>query len=108
MAPVSVAAFTDTYLPTVNGVSYTIQTWRDRWRDRGGTMRVVYPGCDEYEPGPDEYPVRSLPFPMYEASGSERRGYPPPPRTSRSFTRTRPSRSASAASDWPAARTSRS
>ena len=66
MAPVSVAAFTDTYLPTVNGVSYTIQTWRDRWRDRGGTMRVVYPGCDEYEPGTEEYPVRSLPFPMYE------------------------------------------
>ncbi|WP_144901830.1 glycosyltransferase [Halobellus captivus] len=66
MAPVSVAAFTDTYLPTVNGVSYTIQTWRDRWRDRGGTMRVVYPGCDEYDPAPEEYPIRSLPFPMYE------------------------------------------
>jgi len=66
MALVSVAAFTDTYLPTVNGVSYTIQTWRDRWRDRGGTMRVVYPGCDEYEPGTEEYPVKSLPFPMYE------------------------------------------
>ena len=66
MAPASVAAFTDTYLPTVNGVSYTIQTWRDRWRGRGGRMDVVYPGSDGYDPDPDEYPVRSLPFPMYE------------------------------------------
>ncbi|MFD1597566.1 glycosyltransferase [Halobellus rarus] len=66
MAPASVAAFTDTYLPTVNGVSYTIQTWRDRWRERGGTMRIVYPGSAEYDPDPEEYPVRSLPFPMYE------------------------------------------
>ncbi|RLM59576.1 glycosyltransferase family 4 protein [Halobellus sp. Atlit-31R] len=66
MPPASVAAFTDTYLPTVNGVSYTIQTWRDRWRDRGGTMDVVYPGSDAYDPDDGEYPVGSLPFPMYE------------------------------------------
>lgn len=66
MAPASVAAFTDTYLPTVNGVSYTIQTWRDRWQGRGGRMDVVYPGDDDYDPDPGEYPVRSLPFPMYE------------------------------------------
>ena len=62
----SVAAFTDTYLPTVNGVTYTVQTWRDRWRARGGRMDVVYPSADEYEPGTDEYPVRSLPLPFYE------------------------------------------
>ncbi|MFD1684516.1 glycosyltransferase [Halobellus litoreus] len=66
MAPATVAAFTDTYLPTVNGVSYTIQTWRDRWQERGGTMRIVYPGSTDYDPDPEEYPVRSLPFPMYE------------------------------------------
>jgi len=66
MAPASVAAFTDTYLPTVNGVSYTIRTWRDRWDDRGGRMDVVYPGNDDYDPDAGEYPVRSLPFPMYE------------------------------------------
>ncbi len=66
MPPVSVAAFTDTYLPTVNGVSYTIRTWRDRWRDRGGRMDVIYPGSDEYDPEPGEHPVGSLPFPMYE------------------------------------------
>ncbi|MEE6208576.1 glycosyltransferase [Salarchaeum sp. III] len=61
-----VAAFTDTYLPTVNGVTYTIQTWRDRWRQRGGRMPVVYPGSDDYTPDDGEHPVRSLPFPFYE------------------------------------------
>ena len=66
MAPASVAAFTDTYLPTVNGVSYTVRTWRDRWAARGGRMDIVYPGSDEYDPEPGEHPVGSLPFPMYE------------------------------------------
>ncbi|WP_411963090.1 glycosyltransferase family 4 protein [Haloferax sp. YSMS24] len=62
----SVAAFTDTYLPTVNGVTYTIQTWRERWQRRGGRMDVVYPKDDDYTPEDGEYPVRSLPFPFYE------------------------------------------
>ncbi|KTG12159.1 glycosyltransferase, partial [Haloferax profundi] len=62
----SVAAFTDTYLPTVNGVTYTIQTWRERWQQRGGRMDVVFPKDDEYTPEPGEYAVRSLPFPFYE------------------------------------------
>ncbi|MDG5775910.1 glycosyltransferase [Haloarculaceae archaeon H-GB2-1] len=61
-----VAAFTDTYLPTVNGVTYTIQTWRDQWSERGGSMSVVFPNADGYDPVDDEYPVRSLPFPFYE------------------------------------------
>jgi 1,2-diacylglycerol 3-alpha-glucosyltransferase len=60
-----VAAFTDTYLPTINGATYTIETWRDRWRARGGRMDVVYPRSG-HEPGPGEYPVGSLPFPFYE------------------------------------------
>lgn len=62
----SVAAFTDTYLPTVNGVTYTIQTWRERWHRRGGRMDVVFPADDDYDPEPGEYGVRSLPFPFYE------------------------------------------
>ncbi|MBV0901914.1 glycosyltransferase [Haloarcula salina] len=65
MALPHVATFTDTYLPTVNGVTYTVKTWRDRWRDRGGRMDVVYPESD-HDPTSDEYPVRSLPFPFYE------------------------------------------
>ncbi|MFB6171489.1 MAG: glycosyltransferase [Haloarculaceae archaeon] len=62
----TVAVFTDTYLPTVNGVSYTIQTWRDRWVRRGGRMHVVHPGVDGYDPERDEHPVRSVEFPFYE------------------------------------------
>ncbi|WP_416839357.1 glycosyltransferase [Haloferax sp. DFSO52] len=62
----SVTAFTDTYLPTVNGVTYTIQTWRERWHRRGGRMDVVYPKDNDYAPESGEFPVRSLPFPFYE------------------------------------------
>ncbi|WP_251329933.1 glycosyltransferase family 4 protein [Haloplanus pelagicus] len=61
----SVAAFTDTYLPTVNGVTYTVEAWRDCWADRGGRMDVVYPRTDGYAARTGEYPVRSLPFPFY-------------------------------------------
>jgi glycosyltransferase involved in cell wall biosynthesis len=60
-----VAAFTDTYLPTHNGVTYTVQTWRDRWRRRGGRMDVVYPDS-AHDPTDGEHPVSSLPFPFYE------------------------------------------
>lgn len=61
-----VAAFTDTYLPTINGVSYTVRQWRDQWRDRGGRMDVVYPAAPDHHPGPGEHPVRSVPFPFYD------------------------------------------
>ncbi|AZH24974.1 glycosyltransferase family 4 protein [Haloplanus aerogenes] len=61
----SVAVFTDTYLPTVNGVTYTVKAWRDCWADRGGRMDVVYPRTDGYAARVGEYPVRSLPFPFY-------------------------------------------
>ena len=62
----SVAAFTDTYLPTVNGATYTVKTWRDRWRDRGGRMDVVYPDSPAHSPADGEHPVRSVPFPFYD------------------------------------------
>jgi len=61
-----VAAFTDTYLPTVNGVTYTIETWRDRWNAGHGRMDVVYPGSDGHAPDEHEHAVRSLPFPFYD------------------------------------------
>ena len=64
--PSRVTVFTDTYLPTVNGVTYTVESWRDRWQSRGGSMDIVYPGCGGYVPRADEYPVRSLPFPCYD------------------------------------------
>ncbi|QCC50812.1 glycosyltransferase [Halapricum salinum] len=66
MGTPTVAAFTDTYLPTVNGVTYTVKSWRECWEKRGHEMDVVYPGGDEYDPSDGEYPVRSVPFPFYE------------------------------------------
>lgn len=60
----TVAAFTDAYLPTVNGVTYTVKTWRDRWQRRGGRMDVVYPRS-EHTPVASEHPVTSVPFPFY-------------------------------------------
>ncbi|MFB6103810.1 MAG: glycosyltransferase [Halobacteriaceae archaeon] len=61
-----VAAFTDTYLPTVNGVTYTVQSWRDRYTGRGGEMDIVYPRADGYTPDPGEHPVASIDFPFYD------------------------------------------
>ncbi|MFB6079262.1 MAG: glycosyltransferase [Halarchaeum sp.] len=74
--PPRVATFTDTYLPTVNGATYTVRTWRERWRARGGRMDVVYPDGD-HDPDDGEHPVRSLPFPFYEGY---RLGVPTVPR----------------------------
>ncbi|WP_181691189.1 glycosyltransferase [Natronomonas sp. LN261] len=61
----TVAVFTDTYLPTVNGVSYTVRTWCERWRRRGGGMALAYPDHPERRPGPGEHPVPSAPLPFY-------------------------------------------
>jgi glycosyltransferase involved in cell wall biosynthesis len=61
----AVAAFTDTYLPTVNGVTYTVQAWRDRWEARGGRMDVVYPDSPHEATG-NEHPVWALTFPFYD------------------------------------------
>jgi glycosyltransferase involved in cell wall biosynthesis len=60
----TVVAFTDSYLPTVNGVTYTVSTWADRWTARDGEMPVVYPRSS-HDPGSGEHPVPSLPFPFY-------------------------------------------
>lgn len=60
----TVAAFTDSYLPTVNGVTYTVSTWRDRWGARGGEMPVAFPRSD-YDTNENEYAVPSVRFPFY-------------------------------------------
>ncbi|WP_306057386.1 glycosyltransferase [Natronococcus wangiae] len=73
-----VAAFTDTYLPTVNGTTYAVRTWRDRWTRRGGRMEVVFPDAAGYEPGDGEHPLPSVGFPFYEGF---RLGQPRVPRT---------------------------
>jgi glycosyltransferase involved in cell wall biosynthesis len=61
-----VAAFTETYFPTINGVTYAIQQWRTGWQRRGGRMDVVYPRQDGYAPAEGEIPMRSVPFPFYD------------------------------------------
>lgn len=61
----SVAAFTDTYEPTINGVTYTVEAWRDAWCAAGGEMTVVYPDGEGYECGGGEYAVSSVPVPWY-------------------------------------------
>ncbi|WP_440769633.1 glycosyltransferase family 4 protein [Natronorubrum sp. DTA28] len=61
-----IAVFTDSYLPTINGVTYTVRNWRDRWLERGGRMAVVFPNAPGYDPRVGEHAVRSLPFPWYD------------------------------------------
>ena len=56
--------FTDSYFPGIDGVTYTIDLWRAELEARGHEVFVVYPDGD-YEPGPREFPVRSLPNPFY-------------------------------------------
>ncbi|WP_280537040.1 glycosyltransferase [Halopenitus sp. POP-27] len=57
--------FTDSYFPGIDGVTYTIQAWRERLEDRGHEVYVVYP-ASSHEPDDHELPVRSLPNPFYE------------------------------------------
>ncbi|SEW01770.1 glycosyltransferase [Halobacterium jilantaiense] len=61
----TVAAFTDSYLPTVNGVTYTVSSWHEEYQSRDGRMPVVYPKSS-HTPGKGEHPVSSLPFPFYD------------------------------------------
>jgi 1,2-diacylglycerol 3-alpha-glucosyltransferase len=56
--------FTDSYFPEIDGVTYTIKLWRERLEERGHETAIVYPD-GEYEPGDQEYPVKSAPNPFY-------------------------------------------
>lgn len=60
-----VSAFTDLYHPTVNGVTYTVSLWRDRWPRVRDSMTVVFPQMDGYEPDDGEFPLPSVPAPLY-------------------------------------------
>jgi glycosyltransferase involved in cell wall biosynthesis len=60
----NIGFFTDSYLPGIDGVTYTIRAWRDRLEDRGHDVYVVYP-ASSHEPDDREIPVRSLPNPFY-------------------------------------------
>ncbi|WP_247000420.1 glycosyltransferase [Halosolutus gelatinilyticus] len=56
--------FTDSYFPEIDGVTYTIDLWREELERAGHEVFVVYPDGD-YEPGDREIPVPSLPNPCY-------------------------------------------
>jgi glycosyltransferase involved in cell wall biosynthesis len=58
-----VLAYTDTYLPTINGVSYTISEWRNKF---DGEMEVVCPNHPDKDHQPDTDGVRSVKFPFYD------------------------------------------
>lgn len=61
----TVTAFTDLYLPTVNGVTYTVALWKERWPRTRGPMTVVFPKMDGYDPGEGEYALPSVSAPPY-------------------------------------------
>ena len=56
--------FTDSYFPTIDGVTYTLRLWRNRLEQAGHEVWIVYPDGD-YTPAAREIPVRSLPNPFY-------------------------------------------
>ncbi|MEZ3164119.1 glycosyltransferase [Halorubrum sp. RMP-47] len=60
----NIGFFTDSYFPGIDGVTYTIQAWRDRLESRGHDVSVVYPESG-HEPDDHEIPVPSLPNPFY-------------------------------------------
>lgn len=63
---INVGCFTDTYHPTVNGVTSVVDEWAQYWNRQFGRMEVVYPSAKGYNPDPHEHPVPSAGFPFYE------------------------------------------
>lgn len=55
------AHFTDTYLPQINGVTYTLKNWQAAFTARGHSLDIVYPESSHI-PEDGEHPVPSLPF----------------------------------------------
>jgi len=56
--------FSDGYFPTIDGVAYTLKTWRDRLEAAGHEVWIFYPDA-KYNPDAREIPIRSLPNPFY-------------------------------------------
>lgn len=60
-----VGVFTDTYFPQVNGVTFTIDAWTKKLRERGHEVRIYYP-ASSHVPNEYEFPFRSVEFKFYE------------------------------------------
>lgn len=65
MDGLKIGFFTDSYFPAIDGVTYTLRSWKQELEDRGHEVTIVYPGNPEYEPSEGEVPVRSMPNPFY-------------------------------------------
>ena len=61
MIELKIGFFTDSYFPGIDGVTYTIQAWKERLEERGHEVYVIYPDNPGYEPGENEFPVPSVP-----------------------------------------------
>lgn len=57
--------FTESYFPKFDGVTYTLEAWKERLEERGHEVYIIYPGSPDYEPKNREIPVHSLPNPFY-------------------------------------------
>jgi glycosyltransferase involved in cell wall biosynthesis len=57
--------FSDSYFPGIDGVTYTLESWKERLEERGHEVYIIYPESDDYEPREREIPVRSVPNPFY-------------------------------------------
>lgn len=57
--------FTDSYFPGIDGVTYTIDAWRERLEERGHEVHVIYPANPDYKPDEYEHPVNSIPNLFY-------------------------------------------
>lgn len=65
----SVLTFTDTYLPTVNGVTYAIEAWQRHYQQLGGRFDIVCPASPQREHEPDnEYTVPSASYGPYKVN----------------------------------------
>jgi len=57
--------FTDSYFPEIDGVTYTLKSWKERLEEKGHEIYIIYPKNSGYEPGENEIPVASVRNPFY-------------------------------------------
>lgn len=60
-----IAFFTDSYFPEIDGVTYTLKTWKERLEDEGHEVYIIYPANSEYDSKENEIGVTSIPNPFY-------------------------------------------
>ena len=55
----------DSYFPEVDGVTYTLNSWKERLENRGHEVHIIYPESEGYSPDQNEIAIRSFPNPFY-------------------------------------------